>query len=103
MKSFTMTRTNHRMSFMRLAYTAGMIFLILAVLMLGLQPVTPTLAGLDRVNINTGTFVDSGQDVGGAAGNVVALGDLDGDDDLDAFVKHEVWFNDGRGSFSDSG
>ena len=38
----------------------------------------------------------------------VALGDLDGDDDLDAFIANvtqpnRVWLNDGAGAFSDSG
>jgi len=38
----------------------------------------------------------------------VALGDLDGDGDLDAFVVNSnghntVWLNDGRGHFGDSG
>jgi hypothetical protein len=38
----------------------------------------------------------------------VALGDLDSDGDLDAFVANDnqgnrVWTNDGSGTFSDSG
>ena len=49
-------------------------------------------------------------------GQAVALGDLDGDGDLDAFlglgnvpfasvhdIPNEVWLNDGRGNFSDTG
>ncbi len=41
-------------------------------------------------------------------GRDVALGDLDGDGDLDAFVSNfegagELWLNDGQGRFSDSG
>ena len=43
----------------------------------------------------------------GHAGREVALGDLDGDGDLDAFVvkidASKVWLNDGSGSFTDTG
>jgi hypothetical protein len=57
-----------------------------------------------------GIFVNSGQILGGETGNGVALGDLDGDGDTDAFVANDfdsfkggslhVWFNDGDGYFS---
>ncbi len=56
-----------------------------------------------------GTFVDSGQSVGGTGKNfAVALGDIDGDGDLDAVFAsrgdgNKVEFNDGTGSFTDSG
>ncbi|MEM7586072.1 MAG: FG-GAP-like repeat-containing protein [Acidobacteriota bacterium] len=57
-------------------------------------------------NGNAGTFVDSGATLGAATG-LVALGDLDGDGDLDAFVSTDaaetVWRNDGSGTFTDSG
>jgi hypothetical protein len=65
----------------------------------------------DRIWINDGTgrFVDSGQRLGQSDGYAVALGDVDGDGDLDAFVGNadsgradEVWLNDGGGHFSDS-
>jgi len=53
-------------------------------------------------------FVDSGQRLGEGASWQVALGDVDGDGDLDAVVINEdiggvVWLNDGRGQFTDSG
>jgi hypothetical protein len=52
-------------------------------------------------------FVDSGQTLGSSNSRAVALGDLDGDGDLDAFVANysagnAVWLNDGLGGFSDS-
>ena len=49
-------------------------------------------------------FTNSGQSLGGETGNGVALGDLDGDGDTDAFVANDysdfgeanqVWFNEG--------
>ena len=62
-------------------------------------------------------LVDSGQALGTAGSEAIDLGDVDGDGDLDAFVgntqgngedvqndlPNEVWLNDGRGQFSDSG
>jgi hypothetical protein len=33
----------------------------------------------------------------------IALGDLDGDRDLDAVIADQIWLNDGSGSFSDTG
>ena len=56
-----------------------------------------------------GLFRDSGQSIGGITdSDGVALGDLDGDGDLDAFIvnnlaSNEVWLNDGMGKFDDSG
>lgn len=61
-----------------------------------------------------GVFVNSGQHLGSRATWAIALGDLDADGDLDAFVGNaqaplltdssdQVWMNDGNGNFTDSG
>jgi hypothetical protein len=52
-------------------------------------------------------FVDSGQNLGSYSSMFVALSDLDGDGDLDAFIANndepnKVWLNNGSGVFSDS-
>ncbi len=61
------------------------------------------------VESGSGHFVDSGQNLGSFNSYGVALGDVDGDGDLDAFGGNgnnqpdKVWLNDGTGIFSDSG
>ena len=55
------------------------------------------------------SFNDSGQSLGSSNSIDLALGDVDGDGDLDAFVPNndgaagKVWLNDGTGTFTDSG
>lgn len=53
------------------------------------------------------TFSNSGQSLGNRSSTGVALGDLDGDGSLDALVcnsdQNRVWFNDGKGVFTDGG
>jgi hypothetical protein len=54
-------------------------------------------------NDGQGRFEDSGQRLGKAESIAVALGDVDGDGDLDAVVgnagRDELWLNDGQGRF----
>ena len=76
--------------------------------------------GIDRVWINqgglqggtAGELVSTGQELDTGLGAAVALGDVDGDGDVDALVGRGfsgaaeadvVWLNDGLGFFSDSG
>ena len=53
------------------------------------------------------SFVDTGQTLGDLPVVSVALSDLDGDGDLDAFFGNEgankILLNDGKGTFRDSG
>jgi len=59
-------------------------------------------------NDGNGQFTDSGQELNPTKGAHLAVGDLDGDGDLDVFVANvdlpdEVWLNDGTGRLLDSG
>jgi uncharacterized coiled-coil protein SlyX len=59
------------------------------------------------LNDGQGNFTNSGQSLGSGMSIGIALGDVDGDDDLDAFVANQgpnkVWLNDGGGNYTDSG
>ena len=56
---------------------------------------------------SSGTFSDTGQTLGNATSQGVALGDLDGNGTIDAFVanngSNRVWLNNGFGQFSSNG
>ena len=59
-------------------------------------------------NNGAGVFSNSGQSLGLDMSAAVALGDLDSDGDLDAFIANadqpdRVWFNNGQGVFDSSG
>lgn len=90
----------------------------LKTLFIHMLPLLPILFLLNRsappaqshfVTPRGATFANSGQSLGGETGNGVALGDLDGDGDADAFVANDagggeanhVWFNQGNGLFTD--
>ena len=74
---------------------------LLAFLVYGFSPQPGLAAGSRRPNRQGAAdiFVDSGQALGNAQSSKVALGDLDSDGDIDAFMVNwanqpaEVWFN----------
>jgi uncharacterized repeat protein (TIGR01451 family) len=60
------------------------------------------------LNDGQGILIDSNQRLGSLDSRAVALGDFDGDGDLDAVVasfdgETTIWLNDGHGHFTDSG
>jgi len=63
------------------------------------------------LNDGAGNFTNSGQSLGVRRSLAVTLADLDGDNDLDAYVANSgdndnpntVWINNGEGQFTDSG
>jgi hypothetical protein len=76
----------------------------------GQGPISPTVWSIRAAVLGgSGVFADSGQSLGSSSDRWVALGDLDGDRDLDALTAHvngqpnKVWLNDGTGVFVDSG
>ncbi len=60
-----------------------------------------------KVAANDGTFFDTGQNLGLVNTQGVALGDVDGDSDLDAFAANngfnQLWLNNGTAGFSTNG
>ena len=74
----------------------------------GTGPVSPTVWQFRiAVEDGLGRFADSGQNLGSSDSAGVALGDVDGDGDLDGFVANgggqadKVWLNDGTGVFTE--
>jgi hypothetical protein len=67
------------------------------------ETVTPIPTGSEPT-AGSFAFSDSGQELGDGRSTDLALGDLDGDGDLDAMVGNEghaqVWLNDGQAAFS---
>lgn len=58
----------------------------------------PSTIWLNEDGVQAGTpghFTDSGQYLGWLWSESLALGDLDGGSDLDAYVANQIWFNDG--------
>ena len=68
-----------------------------------------TAAGHDVTGLDNGYFEDSGQSPASYENEAVALGDVDGDGDLDAVMAagssnpNKLLLNDGSGNFTDSG
>lgn len=62
---------------------------------------------MPSLNNGAGVFTNSGQALGSYSSQAVALGDVDGDLDLDAMIgnngANKLWKNNGSGTFTDSG
>lgn len=74
----------------------------------GLGPLKPTVWQFNaKAEQSSGFFKNNGQLLGEMNSLAVALGDLNGDGSLDAFVANSgpcyIWLNNGNGVFSDSG
>lgn len=75
----------------------------------GQSPLTATVWQFRiAATAGSGRFRDSEQLLDLSVGRYLALGDVDGDHDLDAFIGNDfspntVWINDGTGHFQDSG
>ncbi|MCB9135390.1 MAG: VCBS repeat-containing protein [Anaerolineales bacterium] len=74
----------------------------------GQGPFAPTVWQFRAAGGGSGVFDDTNQSLSNGTNFAVALGDVDGDHDLDAFIgtfdpASYVWLNDGTGHFSDSG
>lgn len=74
----------------------------------GQGPLEPTVWQFRTASGGSGLFDDTNQSLNNDLSTDTALGDVDGDGDLDAFIAvfdnpSEVWINDGDGNFSDSG
>ncbi len=73
----------------------------------------PTNEPMIWLNDGKGNFTQSPQKFGFSEASAVALGDLDADGDLDAYIANSshnksnpvdtIWFNDGKGNFTNSG
>ena len=74
------------------------------------EPSAPPLSPTSELAGSSLSFINSGQQLGAGNSWDVALGDVDGDGDLDAFVANSaqseagnaVWINDGHGAFTRS-
>ncbi|HIC23556.1 MAG TPA: VCBS repeat-containing protein, partial [Planctomycetes bacterium] len=75
----------------------------------GIDDDADALIDCDDPECQPGYFTKSIEELGASDSHNVALGDLDADGDIDAFIANKngqgntVWINDGYGNFTDSG